>query len=98
MTTTLYAKGGAKSIRMVFTQDDVNTDPSAVTLKVQLPDGTDMDDVSLVEMEKVEVGIYRYTISPLPQSGEYKYRIEATFSGVNQATLDDTFIVSRTVF
>lgn len=92
------AQGGAKSFKFEFELDGQKSDPDTIVLQIMLPDRTLLADVDRDAMEKVSTGVYRYTLSPLSQSGAYRWRIKGTWGGVIQATTDTTFRVAASVF
>lgn len=91
------AKGGAKTYEINLTVDDVATDPDTMSVYIYAPDGT-TSTADLADIEKVSTGVYRYTITPLTDDGNYRFRVVATFGEVTQATIDDRFVVKDTVF
>ena len=78
MATNTYDKGDAVRLRVTFTIDSVNTDPTTITLRVKNPVGTKtVYTFALAEITKEATGIYYKDIS-VDDDGIYAYRFEGT--------------------
>jgi hypothetical protein len=83
-------------LRSVFTVDDVNTDPTEVTLKVKDPSGTTTTYLySLAAITKEATGIYYKDIT-LNDTGIWYYRFEGT--GTVVSADESSLIVLRSEF
>jgi len=79
-----------------FTVDNVNTDPTEVTLKVKDPTGTTTTYLySLAEVTKSATGVYHKDIT-LTDTGIYYYRFEG--SGAVVSADENSLIVERSEF
>jgi uncharacterized protein YfaS (alpha-2-macroglobulin family) len=79
MTINLYKVGQKVRCSVVFTVDDVDTDPTTVTFKVKDPSGTTTTQVYLTDDEvvKTAVGVY-YADVDTDEKGEWNFRWEGT--------------------
>lgn len=71
--------GNIKRVSAVFTVGATETDPTAVTVRVRAPDGTETSYVYGVDAEVVRtaVGRFRFDLTGT-QAGEYLVRFEGT--------------------
>lgn len=75
-----YDIGDSVRISGAFTQSGTPIDPGAVTLKVELPDGTSTTYTYPATMTKDSTGNYHVDIS-ITQRGTYNYRWVSTGGG-----------------
>jgi hypothetical protein len=87
-----YQVGDRIVLRGTFTASDVPTNPTAVTLSIQAPDGT----ITSPAPTNVSAGLYEYDLD-VDQSGAWRYRFAGT-GAVVAASRDAVLIVSPTVF
>jgi uncharacterized protein YfaS (alpha-2-macroglobulin family) len=78
MTMNIYRNGQRVRVSVAFTVNDVATDPSTVTLKVQAPDGTvDTYTYGASQVTKSSTGNY-YKDVDVDQVGTWDFRFEGT--------------------
>ena len=82
---TTYDKGDLVCITATFTVSDVNTDPTAISLKVQDPSGNEATyTYALGQVTKTGTGLYRYDLT-IDETGYWYYRWEGTGAMVSSA-------------
>ena len=97
MSVLSYDVGDVVRMRAVFTVAGVATDPTTVTFKLRLPDGTTQTKVygTDVEVVKSATGDYKWEYAPLTE-GIYRWRAVGT--GAAAAAGDGAFNVVESVF
>lgn len=80
MTTPSYDIGDTRRLTATFTNlAGTETDPSTVTFKIKLPDGTVTTYVYGTDAELVRSGAGVYYVDySITQAGRYSYRFEGT--------------------
>lgn len=93
-----YPRGSVVILSVVFTNSSgVALDPSTVALEVRDPAGAiTVYTYAGAQIVKDSVGHYHMDL-PVPTSGTWVYRFEATATGAS-ATLDQSFKVASSVF
>ena len=95
-TTNQYDLNDRIRLRSVFTVDNVNTDPTVITLKIKDPSGTTTTyTFGAAEITKEDTGIY-YRDVTLNDTGIWYYRFEST--GAVVAADEGQLIVERSEF
>jgi hypothetical protein len=93
---TTYDKGDLVRLTATFTVSDVNTDPTAVTLKIQDPSGNETTyTYALGQITKTATGQYRYDLT-IDETGYWYYRWEGT--GAVVASAEAHLLVRATEF
>ena len=91
-----YDIGDGVRLKVTFTVNAVNSDPTTVTLRVKDPSGNiDVYTYALVQVTKSAVGIYYKDIF-IDESGEWFYRWEGT--GAVEAADESYFDVDVSEF
>ena len=91
-----YNKGQRVRFTATFTLSSVNTDPTAIVLKIQDPSGNEATyTYALGQVTKVSTGNYRYDLD-IDETGYWYYRWEGT--GAVIATSEAHLLVRATEF
>jgi hypothetical protein len=92
----IYDIGDVARVTMTFTVDDVNTDPTTITLKVKDPTGNKTTyTYALAEVTRSAAGIYYKDIS-IDEAGQWYYRWEGT--GAVETAEENYFMVRESEF
>ena len=96
VSPTVYDKGDKVRLSATFSVSGVNSDPTAVVLKVKDPSSNIATyTYALAEITKSATGIYYKDIS-IDESGEWYYRFEGT--GAVEAADESRFIGDESEF
>ena len=92
----IYDKGDLVRLTATFTVSSVNTDPTAIALKVQDPSGNEATyTYALGKVTKDGTGLYHYDLS-IDETGYWYYRWEGTGAVVSAG--EAHLLVRRTEF